>query len=137
MNREIIFRGKRIDNGEWTYGDLFHGEPIRICSNEDGELYPVEPATVGQFTGLLDKNGTQIFEGDIIPSTYSRSLCPDCERDECDLCKNYEETTTTKTIEWRKLFGYDADFFLGFHFPQGKIEVVDNIHDNPELLEER
>lgn len=66
--REILFRGKRVDNQEWIYGDLRHWRSgnVGIHSEELHSTLYVDPETVGQFTGLHDRNGQKIFEGDYI-----------------------------------------------------------------------
>lgn len=77
MNREIIFRGKRLDNGEWVLGFYFRHEDGRVEIWQPGEFilagrnlgglwYFVDPSTVGQYTGMTDRKGTKIFEGDIV-----------------------------------------------------------------------
>lgn len=83
MNREILFKAKRLDNGEWVEG--YYIGPIgvldvhEICDIHDitGPRVEVDPSTVCEWTGLTDKNGKKIFEGDIVKTKYGR-LCVIC-----------------------------------------------------------
>ena len=124
--RTIKFRGKLKSNGNWEYGDLLHDnfDACYIYPIEVGDLYKnneVIPETIGQFTGLYDREGKEIFEGDIL--RFGNSQSGVCE------------------VKWNE---HIAAFCIRFYFKDeigsrplgGGVEfaIIGNIHDNPELL---
>lgn len=118
--REYLFRGKTIANGKWSEGTLLVTKQ-GCCITPDATVYvAVDPETVGQYTGLTDKNGTKIFEGDIV---------------------KYGDTVHNVVFEQRNgtaYFGlvYSTLETLSFGYYQDlkQIEVIGNIYDNPELV---
>ena len=121
--REILFRGKRKDTGALETGSLVivrggcSDEQVFITDKMTGYCTPVIPETVGQYTGLTDKNGKKIFEGDIVNIEY------------------LETTVKNAVIEYVGASFYgstdsDACELDGYY----QLEVIGNIHDNPELL---
>ena len=123
--REILFRAKRTDNGEWIFGDLWHNNSETMIIDQPATIeYDVIPETVGQYTGITDKNGKKIFEGDIL--SFSDRLVYVNWHDYCGCwdCSYIRAVNGKATLhedrgpnKWR----YNA-------------EVVGNIHDNSELL---
>ena len=130
--REIEFRGKRLDNGEWIYGDLLENQgrnfiyhatsESTIEDNDDGRIVvvavEVDYNTVGQYTGLKDKNGREIWEGDVLTDKFG----------------------SIGVVEWQNgcfvvNFG-DVDVFqISDCFDDSyQMWVIGNIHDNPEML---
>lgn len=133
--REYLFRGKRIDNGEWVKG--FFVNVGGYCYILTGKLsiangyiefvkHEVIPETVGQYTGLTDKNGVKIFEGDIVRYYGTYALEVFIENGHTKI--RWFDTVTNR-IETDLFFCYDAEVY-------GECEGIGNIHDNPELLKE-
>lgn len=117
--REILFRGKRQDDGEWISGFLVYVKHIGDWVRCD----TVDPSTIGQYTGLIDKNGKKIFEGDILQNEEG-CLFGASYRFRVEFCKGcfYGDSCGDLTV-------YSPEMYL--------CEVIGNIHDNPELLEVR
>lgn len=137
--REILFRGKRVDNGEWVEGDFCH--PSNICKESIGydeqlkqsgipiwEDYNIRTETVGQYTGLTDKNGKKIFEGDIV--------------------QILGESKQYKNVDYNALIIFKLGGFCAIDGTEDNyglrryclstcdysLKVIGNVHDNPELL---
>ena len=135
MNRTIKFRGKRLDNGEWVYGDLEYNRAKNIARihtyDEDGEYliqHSVDPATVGQFTGLLNKNGKEIYEGDIL-------MLGSSDAGICEVKWNESQLAFCIRFYYERNLGTRP---LGAWARDGKnIAILGNIHDNPEPLNEK
>ena len=125
--REILFRGKEIGSNRWAYGSLDkHKSGIVVIMSDEivASIYSrVDPETVGQYTGLTDKNGTKIFEGDIVKLRLLAAK-----------------------MEWKGVCEYrNGAFGLAWQYAgeryctfagtcNAEYEVLGNIHDNPELM---
>lgn len=138
MNREITFRGKRVDNDEWTEGYLFKSWNRMFLlwgmTDDVPNMVEVIPETVGQFTNLTDKNGNKIFEGDVVKITdkivgYERFAFiefgnPNAQYDwGWQLHPISKEPFAVAILHW-----VDMEASGAF------IEVIGNIYDNKELL---
>ena len=117
--REILVRGKRLDNGEWVEGTMYQVakelNPFIMLTNRHAESHEVDPATVGQYTGLENKNGKRIFEGDIValPALYGGG-------------KGVVTYCGAAFRAFNEVHGYQVS---------ESMEVIGNIHDNPELMD--
>lgn len=118
--REIKFRGREQD-GFWTYGDLRHDDNITGII-ENGVYSWVDPSTVGQFTGLTDSTGKEIYEGDILSLREGSD-------EEIKVIDFYAAITALDLPAMMNLRGLD------YYFERGEVHVIGNVHDNPELLE--
>ena len=157
--REILFRGKRMNNGEWVHGSYAYqyGCHQILLEQTDGEYgfdnYHVDPDTVGQFTGLTDKNGKKIFEGDIVKCRHRvvrfyledieninprRSYGKETEENDsygfsCFYWRNYAVSFRDGCIRIQN--GSDHHEIRANYIYNHAIEVIGNIHDNSELME--
>lgn len=158
--REILFRGKRKDNGEWVcsgnliqffdnnirevyisqYGERCNAvhdidtDNIETITCENGaRFYKVIPETVGQYTGLTDKNGNKIFEGDVVHAIYSDRYIGVPDTDYGNLIVGFDDTYYGGARYSMKIIG-DTGYRIFSAGLRNGVTVIGNIHDNPELL---
>ena len=127
MKDRYLFRGKCRKTGEWRYGWYRRNRyylTTLIESESTGMGHEVIPETVGQFTGLLDKNGVRIFEGDVLKTFCIEGELIHC-RVEYDIPKG----------RFLAVNDYEAFDVTAARFPD-YTEIIGNIHDHPELLKE-
>lgn len=139
MMREILFKGKRLDNGEWITGHLLKyedGSARMVSSNIDifcfekdesiiqTVAHRVDPKTVGQYTGFVDKNGRKIFDGDILSVYNSKAFLFVVEWNG----NQYVLKCTSNGV---------SDNILNVIESPEDVEVVGNIYDNSELIKEQ
>lgn len=161
MKREIKFRGKCSKQskyaGEWVYGNLVVPEEIqgdevmivKALSDDASCTYHVDVNSVGQFTDLTDKNGKDIYEGDILRvKEYKNEAIPIFKYDDIKQF-SMDDVRGETTKEWigevkfeESVFFINDTYLSAFHgdmrlsFPMYEIEVIGNIYDNKELLED-
>lgn len=155
MSREILFRGKRTNNGEWVEGSLHkeYGETRKDGSRSidyrilgmRGECDYIIPETAGQHTGLTDKNGECIFKDDIVrfddgQTKFKGKVTNECgawgiaTQDMIPLELKYSCKNDNFISFWELMWNSDdPDCLIDGYVPY--VEVIGNIHDNPELLE--
>ena len=119
--RKILFRGKRKDNGEWIMSsDICQPDYDEVYLWANGNWTEVYPETVGQYTGLSDKNGKEIFEGDIVKGK-------DNSDKDIKVCGYVDFMNGSYVVA--------GDLITRYRWIDYDLEVIGNIHDTPELLE--
>ena len=149
--RKILFRGKRIDNGELVYGyfadmgnkaciiksyESYWDEDCKMLRCRPSDIIPVDFSTAGQFTGLTDKNGKKIFEGDIISVEFELDREPELG----EPTKWYENFSVVFDEEhhcWGTKISKDEAGEWLYEYDDDCATVVGNIYDNPELLKSK
>lgn len=137
--REILFRGKRVDNGEWIEGYFLPGNErqslhpcifVYLPETQSFECFDIDIDTLGEYTGLTDKNGTRIFEGDIVKITGFHTTA---------IAAVKYGSPSEKSTSWGWYF--DDNHGHTYHLESQSFcrdynaIIIGNIHDNPELLE--
>ncbi|CAL83247.1 hypothetical protein FDF29_11935 [Clostridium botulinum] len=139
--REIKFRGKSLDNNEWVYGGYYNmpdcrkDNPRHIIvyqNNGPGQLTihePIDINTLGQYTGLKDINGKEIYEGDILQINIKDKTIKN------KIISAGNEVVEYKNCKFGVVWGWHRDFIGLDGFYNANFEVVGNIYENPVLLE--
>lgn len=146
MNREIKFRGKRIDNGEWIYGLLLYFEDeYGIQPSYGCKIHEVVPETIGQFTGLIDM-GKEIYEGDIaVYQLSNKGINEDFKYlSTKQLYELFPDNFRMHVVCWDNVeYAFALDYRGRTWYNESgdrctmngmRSEVIGNVHDNPELL---
>lgn len=138
--RTIKFRGKGVFTDAWRYGDLVHNQKVTTTGLKPRTMvgvYEVDPSTIGQYTGLKDKNGKEIYEGDVLRSDeypYSNLRYEECDNYFAVLyyCKNAASFLIQKIKNPKTRIGGLSDDFSDY-ITQKEIsdfEVIGNIHED-------
>lgn len=134
MNREIIFRGFNVKHAEWRYGYYFVNRGIHFIVEDKVEENPfqteedfcVEPKTIGQYTGMTDTKGNKIFEGDILANLKGSII---------GVVRGGVRGYCYDVVYQKPIYDRDWPLYAVIvHDYDGKVVVVGNIHNNPELM---
>ena len=135
MEREILFKAKNKEWNEWVEGDLIHepfGECIQFIKDGCRSKVKINPETVCQYTGLTDKNGRKIFEGDIVKYHFGEDVAP-IKFGSYQSCFDSQQTEHCGFyVDWKAERNFRKD--LGYWVHMVDAEILGNIFDNPELL---
>lgn len=126
-----LWRGRRIDDGEWVKGDMSRvvsKNRYYIEDNQEDWVCEVDPSTLGECTGLTDDNGKFIFEGDIIKTKKYGKVVGHSNVNDYDVFVVKYEPAMFRLENRNRAFYLIDDLY-------GKFEVIGNIHDNPELIQ--